>query len=556
MIRRIRPANPRRSASIRWPTHSLALHSPGAGRQPAAAPRPAISALTVVVGRGQQVGDGRQVERRKGLGIGRERVVHEATSGRRGAGRLPGGVALTVAIGSALPADAAPGSASQHAADWPPPTSNSGGSSTRHRSNTCGQRGWKRHPFGMCAASGVSPTRIVRRARVPSVGGSGRRRDRDQRLRVGVARRSDHRLRRPDLHDLAEVHHGDPVGDDPGERQVMGDEQVREPAFAPQVEHQPQQLGPDRDVEHRDRLVRHDELRVHHQGAGDDHALALPARELVRIAEGVVPRQPGRLQRRLDACLAVGRIRGQPVDLERLGDEVVDRLLRVERLVRVLEDDLDASPVRAERRVPHRVETSAPSNADRARRLAGELDDDPAGRRLAGPGFADQGQDLALGEREVDPVDRPDDARWRPRRTASSRPDRIGKWTSRPVRSRSVMPWRSGQLPRPIPSRRRRRRRRPRCGGHVGRAHQLAALAPRRVEVARDPDAVREEDLRRHDLLADGHHERAARMEPAARRRIAEVRRLPGDRVQPAAVGVDARERAEQLLRVRMPRAP
>ena len=40
---------------------------------------------------------------------------------------------------------AAPGSASQHAAAWPSPTSKSGGSSTQ-RSKASGQRGWKRQP--------------------------------------------------------------------------------------------------------------------------------------------------------------------------------------------------------------------------------------------------------------------------------------------------------------------------------------------------------------------------------------------------------------------------
>ncbi len=65
-----------------------------------------------------------------------------------------------------------PPSASQHAADWPPPTSNNGGSSVVQRSNASGQRGWKRQPVGIRAASGVSPTRIVRRG-PPTDGGTG-----------------------------------------------------------------------------------------------------------------------------------------------------------------------------------------------------------------------------------------------------------------------------------------------------------------------------------------------------------------------------------------------
>ena len=71
------------------------------------------------------------------------------------------------------------------------------------------------------------------------------------------------------------------------------------PRSRAQVEHQPQELGPDRDVEHRDRLVGDDELRVHDERAGDDDALALAARQLVRVAGGEVRGRPqaGRLER-------------------------------------------------------------------------------------------------------------------------------------------------------------------------------------------------------------------------------------------------------------------
>ena len=169
-----------------------------------------------------------------------------------------------------------------------------------HRSNATGQRGWNRQPVGTCAASGVSPSRIVRFARVPASGGSGEGDDRHERPGVRVARRADDLLGRPDLHDLAEVHDRDPIGDDPGQRQVVGDEQVGQPALDAQVEHQPQQLGPDRDVEHRHRLVGDDDLGVHDQGAGDDHPLPLAARQLVRVAVREVGgrSEPGRLRAR------------------------------------------------------------------------------------------------------------------------------------------------------------------------------------------------------------------------------------------------------------------
>ena len=84
-----------------------------------------------------------------------------------------------------------------------------------------------------------------------------------------------------------------------------------------------------------------------------------------------------------------------PVDVERLGDEVVDRLLRIERLVRVLEDDLDAPPVGAQGAVPQSVADVPALERRSAGGLAGQLDDDPAGRGLAAARFADQRQDLA-----------------------------------------------------------------------------------------------------------------------------------------------------------------
>ena len=45
----------------------------------------------------------------------------------------------------------------------------------------------------------------------------------------------------------------------------------------PKVQHQPQQLGPDGDIQHGDGLVRDDQLGIHDHGPGDDHALALAA---------------------------------------------------------------------------------------------------------------------------------------------------------------------------------------------------------------------------------------------------------------------------------------
>ncbi len=65
-----------------------------------------------------------------------------------------------------------------------------------------------------------------------------------------------------DLDDLAEVHHGDPVGDVADHRQVVGDEQVRQPELVLQLLEQVDDAGLDADVERRHRLVEHDEARA------------------------------------------------------------------------------------------------------------------------------------------------------------------------------------------------------------------------------------------------------------------------------------------------------
>ena len=64
------------------------------------------------------------------------------------------------------------------------------------------------------------------------------------------------------LDDLAQVHHGDPVGHVLHDRQVVRDEQVRELELLLQVVEEVQDLRLDRDVERRDGFVAHDQLRA------------------------------------------------------------------------------------------------------------------------------------------------------------------------------------------------------------------------------------------------------------------------------------------------------
>ena len=100
------------------------------------------------------------------------------------------------------------------------------------------------------------------------------------------------RGRRPLLDDLAQVHHGDPLAQVPDGRQVVGDEQVADAVRALEVLQQVHDLGADRDVEGRDRLVEDDHAGIERERPGDRDPLALAPAELVgklRAAPGSRP---------------------------------------------------------------------------------------------------------------------------------------------------------------------------------------------------------------------------------------------------------------------------
>jgi len=209
-----------------------------------------------------------------------------------------------------------------------------------------------------------------------------------------------------DLDDPPEVHHGDAVTDHPGEGEVVGDEDVGDPELLLLLDHELEDVVADRDVEARDRLVGDDHVGVEHRGAGDADPLPLPAGELMRVAVEVLLRRP---QTRLvdrpdDALLLLALGRHKAVDLERFGDDVEDRLLGVDRVVGVLEDDLCLLAV-----LPQRLLAEALDGqllvVDVAPRRVLETQHGAAGRRLAAARLADQGEDLALAHVERDVVD-------------------------------------------------------------------------------------------------------------------------------------------------------
>ncbi len=141
---------------------------------------------------------------------------------------------------------------------------------------------------------------------------------------VGVLGAGEDLLGTSRLHDLALGHDAHAVGHFPDDAEVVGDEEERHPEPVAQVAQQAQDLGLDGDVEGGGRLVGDEEVGLVGERHRDHHALALAARQLVRI--GAEP--AGRL-RQTDQAQQFQRPRPRRATAEPLVHEkhLVDLLL-------------------------------------------------------------------------------------------------------------------------------------------------------------------------------------------------------------------------------------
>ena len=94
-------------------------------------------------------------------------------------------------------------------------------------------------------------------------------------------------VRRQSLfHHLAVLHHRDAVADLGRDAQVVGDEDHRQAETLAQIRQEPQDLRLHRDVERRNRLVRHQHFGTQRERPREADPLPLTAGELMRIALG------------------------------------------------------------------------------------------------------------------------------------------------------------------------------------------------------------------------------------------------------------------------------
>src|SRR6266550_329572 len=225
----------------------------------------------------------------------------------------------------------------------------------------------------------------------------------EQLARVGLLGVGQHVRGVAELDDVALAQHGDALRDGPHQRQVVGDEEHREPEVALEAAEQLHDRGLDADVQRRGHLVADQYEGVADQGPGDRHPLPLPAGELIGVAAGVRRGQRYPLEHLPDPAVGLPAARGAE-DPERLPDDLADRLPGVQRAVRILEDVLDPPP-RVAAALARGGGQFGAAQRDATGPAAVQAGDRPGDRRLARARLTDQRQALVGGQAQAHRVD-------------------------------------------------------------------------------------------------------------------------------------------------------
>jgi hypothetical protein len=222
----------------------------------------------------------------------------------------------------------------------------------------------------------------------------------EQAAGVRMAWRFEHIGGRADLDDAPGVHDCDAVGEAGDHREVVGDPDQRRARIARQLLHLVQDLSLHGDVEGGRWLVGNDQFRAVQQRDGDRHALAHPARELVRVL--VQPLGRGRdadAGQGVDRTRARGLARGALVREHCFDHLGFDRQDRVQRHHRVLEDHGDPAAAQRAHALGCRAHQFLAVEGDAAPGNAARWIDQPDDREsrdgLARSGFADQSEHFA-----------------------------------------------------------------------------------------------------------------------------------------------------------------
>ncbi len=169
-----------------------------------------------------------------------------------------------------------------------------------------------------------------------------RDRDRgDQRASIRVQRIIKQFLRVGDLDDAPLINNTDTVRNKTDDRQVVRDEQVGYLLLFLELLEEIEHLGADGHVQRGDRLIGHDQFRLHDHRAGQADTLALTAGELMRIPGQVFRQETDLIDHVLDFLNAIRLILKEVEVVKTFRDDVVHRRALVEGSGRILEDHLD-----------------------------------------------------------------------------------------------------------------------------------------------------------------------------------------------------------------------
>jgi len=162
---------------------------------------------------------------------------------------------------------------------------------------------------------------------------------RQQRLGVWVPRVGEQFIDRRGFHDAAQVHDRYAIAQMADHTQVVADEEVGQVQLIAQIHEQIQNLCLDRDIQRGDGFIADEQPGLHGQGACDTDALALPAAELMRVAETQARIQAGAFELGTDVVILVRGIH-QAMQSRRFSNDAVDTQPRVQTGLRILEDHL------------------------------------------------------------------------------------------------------------------------------------------------------------------------------------------------------------------------
>ncbi len=154
--------------------------------------------------------------------------------------------------------------------------------------------------------------------------------------------RREHALDLALLDDLPALHDADPVRDLADDAEIVGYEQHRHTEPLLRVPQQFQDLRLHGNVERRGRFIGDQEVRLVSERHGDHHTLALPARELVRIAaKPAFWIGDADLAQQFEHAGAHDRSSKPLMQQQNLTDLFLDRVQRIERGHRLLKYDAD-----------------------------------------------------------------------------------------------------------------------------------------------------------------------------------------------------------------------